>query len=137
MLPREEILSEIGKGDMYNPFINYVKMIRNEKLITPTTMLFIRFLALNALDYEIYMLGFTVFYLFFDQNANPCSSNSIKDFMISTGYFQLPIFWGTCKPFYSSIEDIIERYPLIPCSSLLIGCSLNDSSKPSKIATYG
>jgi hypothetical protein len=83
------------------------------------------------------MLGFTVFYLFFDQNANPCSSNSMKDFMISTGYFQLPIFWGSCKPFYSSIEDIIESYPLIPCSSILIGCSLNDSSKPLRIPSYG
>jgi hypothetical protein len=51
---------------MYNPFVNFVKKIRNDKLITPTTVLFIRLLALNALDYEIYMLGFTVFYFFFN-----------------------------------------------------------------------
>lgn len=36
---------------MYNPFINYIKKIRNEKLITPTTILFIRILAINALDF--------------------------------------------------------------------------------------
>ncbi len=61
VLPREEILTDLTSGDMYNPFVNFVKKIRNEKLITPTTMLFIRFLALNSLDYEIYMLGFTIF----------------------------------------------------------------------------
>ncbi len=96
-------MSDIGSADMYNPLINYVKMIRNEKLITPTTIIFIRFLALNALDYEIYMLGFTVFYLFFDSNSTPCSSNEMKEFMLSTGYFQLPIFWGSTKPFYADI----------------------------------
>jgi hypothetical protein len=66
VLPREEILTDLTSPDMYNPFVNFVKKIRNDKLITPTTMLFIRLLALNALDYEIYMLGFTVFYFFFN-----------------------------------------------------------------------
>lgn len=69
MLPREEVLTDLSSGDMYNPFVNFVKKIRKEKLITPSTMLFIRFLALNALDYEIYMLGFTVFYFFFNDNG--------------------------------------------------------------------
>lgn len=63
---------------MYNPLVKYVRMVRNERLLTPTTVLFIRLLALNAFDYEIYMLGFTVFYMFLDQKMEPCQNNGIK-----------------------------------------------------------
>jgi len=137
ILPREEVLTDTGSQDMYNPFVNYVKKIRGEKLITPTTMIFIRFLALNALDYEIYMLGFTVFYLFFNDNGDPCPSNDTKEFLVSTGFYQLPIFWGSCTPFYAKIDQLIEQYPLIPCTSLLFGCHINVSEKLTKIPKYG
>jgi hypothetical protein len=46
--------------------------------LTPSTIAFIRILAISAFDYDVYMLGFTIFYLFYDENGSPIANNSTK-----------------------------------------------------------
>lgn len=78
-------------------------------------------IGISALDFQVYCLGFSLLYLFLDSQGNPIKSNKMQDYLMTSGYYQLPIFWGNIDPKYIDIEDLLTNYPPIPCASLLIG----------------
>ena len=50
--------------------------------------------ALSSLDYQVYSLGFSLIYLFLDKDGDIILNNKIADYFMTSGYYQLPIFWG-------------------------------------------
>lgn len=135
VLPKEEILAEIGT-DLYNPLVNFTKKIRNESRIPPSTIIFIRIVAISAIDYQVYSLGFSLIYLFLDKHGEPIKSNRITDYLMTSGYYQIPIFWGNPQPRYIDIEELLESYPTIPCASILIGIMENASKISNPMPDY-
>lgn len=61
-------------------------------------------IALSALDYNVYSLGFSLIYLFLDKEGDAIRTNKIMDYFMTSGYYQLPIFWGNIEPRYIPIE---------------------------------
>ena len=129
------MLAEVGT-DLYNPLVSFFKKVRNESRIPPTTIIFLRFIALSSLDYQVYCLGFTLFYLFMDPEGNPIVTNRVTDYLMATGYYQLPIFWGNLEPKYLDLEELLENYPTIPCTSVLIGILENSSAISNPMPEY-
>ena len=107
VLPREEFMAEVST-DLYNPLVNYTRKIRNEAKIPPSTVIFIRMIALSALDYQVYSLGFSLIYLFLDKDGGIIPDNKISDYFMTSGYYQLTIFWGNIEPQYIHFEDLLN-----------------------------
>lgn len=135
VLPKQEFLAEVGT-DLYNPLVNYTRKVRNQSRLPPSTIIFIRMVALSALDYQVYSLGFSLLYLFFDKNGQTLKSNKINNYLMTSGYYQLPIYWGNIQPRYIDIEQLLEMYPPIPCASLLIGILENASKISNPMPDY-
>ena len=77
---------------MYNPKINYTKKIR-KKEIPSSTVVLIKIMTINTLNYEPGLLGFCYIHLGFDLEGNILEHNE-KEYLLMNGHFQLPIYWG-------------------------------------------
>ena len=102
----------------------------------PSTLIFIRYIAISALDYQVYSLGFSLLYLFLNKHGEPIKSNKTTEYLMTSGFYQIPIFWGNIEPQYIDIEDLLDSFPTIPCSSVLIAILENASKISNEMPRY-
>jgi hypothetical protein len=81
-------------------------------------------------------LGFTPIYLFLDKAGNTIKKNTVNDYLMTSGCYQLPIFWGNIEPQYIDINDLLNYYPPIPCASILVAIQENASKITNPPPTY-
>ncbi len=93
-------------------------------------------IAISAMDYQVYSLGFTLIYLFLDKEGEPIKTNKVTDYLMTSGYYQLPVFWGNVEPRYIELEELLTQYPPIPCVSILIGILENASKISNPMPLY-
>ena len=55
---------------------------------------------------------------------------------MTSGYYQLPVFWGNVEPRYIELEELLTQYPPIPCVSILIGILENASKISNPMPLY-
>jgi hypothetical protein len=84
----------------------------------------------------VYSLGFSLIYLFLDKHGAPITANKPNEYLLLSGYYQVPIFWGSPDLQYISIDELLNSYPPIPCASMLIGILENASKTSNPMPAY-
>jgi len=111
-------------------------MVRNDSSVPFSTAVLIRLMTFSTLDFEIYLLGFSYFSLFYNEEGNPILDEKSKSASLINGYYQIPIFWGSPEIRTFGHDDLYHLYPTIPCSSILIGVTMSKLSEPKPMPSY-